>query len=76
MLLLPGTEVEARGSRWLVVSAQQSGQQTLYRLRGLEAVLGHGFGPPSPFEIITPTTDIDPTQAARVRPRPTPRYAR
>src|SRR5205823_4585122 len=32
---LPGTEVEARGLRWEVVSADLAGSQVLYRLRGV-----------------------------------------
>ena len=36
--LLPGTEVEARGLRWELVLTQSLGQQTLYRLRGLDGV--------------------------------------
>jgi len=40
--LLPGTEVVARGLRWEVVSIESLGQETLFRLRGLEnAVLGN-----------------------------------
>jgi len=38
-LLLPGTEVEARGLQWEVVSSQQLGPQTLYRLRGLQGAV-------------------------------------
>ena len=53
--LLPGTEVEARGLRWEVVSTQQLGQQTLYRLRGLEGVTrGQELDLLSPFEHIAP----------------------
>ena len=42
--LLSGTEVHARGLRWEVVSGENLGQQTLFRLRGLEnAVVGLMF---------------------------------
>jgi superfamily II DNA or RNA helicase len=55
MQLLPGTEVQARGLRWEVVTSEQLGPQTLYRLRGAEhAVLGHEFDLLSPFEPIEP----------------------
>lgn len=53
--LLPGTEVQARGLRWEVVTSERLGPQTLYRLRGVEhAVLGHAFDLLSPFEPIAP----------------------
>ena len=53
--LLPGTEVVARGLRWEVVSTQSLGQETLFRLRGLEnAVLGKEFDLLFPFEEIEP----------------------
>lgn len=52
-MLLPGTEVKARDLRWEVVIAQNLGEQTLYRLRGLEgAVRGHEFDVLHPFERI------------------------
>jgi len=38
--LLPGTEVMARGLRWEIVTVEQLGPQTLYRLRGLEGTIG------------------------------------
>ena len=64
--LLPGTEVSARGLRWEVVSSQGLGQQTLYRLRGLQgAVLGHEFDLLHPFEDIQPVRhEINPERAA------------
>lgn len=53
--LLPGTEVNARGLRWEVVTSQSLGPQTLYRLRGLEgAVLGNELDLLHPFEPIEP----------------------
>src|SRR5271157_4867922 len=53
--LLPGTEVVARGLRWEVVSTESLGQETLFRLRGLEnAVLGKELDLLFPFEEIEP----------------------
>ena len=53
--LLPGTEVQARGLRWEVVTSERLGPQTLYRLRGVEhAVRGHEFDLLSPFEPMSP----------------------
>lgn len=53
--LLPGTEVQARGLRWEIVTSQNLGPQTLYRLRGLEnAVLGNELDVLFPFEAIEP----------------------
>ena len=37
--LLPGIEVTARGLRWELVETQPLGEQTLFRLRGLEGVI-------------------------------------
>ena len=37
--LLPGTEVQARGLRWEVVTSDNLGQQMLYRLRCLDDAL-------------------------------------
>lgn len=65
-IILPGTEVEARRVRWEVVSTQELGAQTLFRLRGLEnAVLGKELDLLSPFEEIRPVRhDIRPERAA------------
>ena len=64
--LLPGTEVEARGLRWEVVSTENLGQETLFRLRGLEnAVLGLELDILSPFEKIKPVQhELRPENAA------------
>ncbi len=64
--LLPGTEVEARGLRWEVVFSQAAGQQTLYRLRGLEgAVRGRELDLLAPFEEIRPKNrGFEPERAA------------
>ncbi len=66
MLVLPGTEVEARGLRWHVVSVEQLGPQTLYRLRGATgAVQGEEIDLLSPFEMVSPVTaEMDPEHAA------------
>lgn len=49
--LLPGTEVHARGLRWEVVNAHPLGEQTLFRLRGLDQGLrGYEIDLLSPFE--------------------------
>ena len=66
---LPGTEVEARGLRWEVVSTQQLGQQTLYRLRGLEgAVRGQELDLLSPFEQVAALqAELNPEQATTLR---------
>jgi len=67
--LLPGTEVHARGLRWEVVFSQQLGQQTLYRLRGLDgAVKGQEFDLLSPFETIQANqTALRPDRATTLR---------
>src|SRR5437773_3961964 len=64
--LLPGAEVSARGLRWEVVSSENLGPQTLYRLRGLEnAVLGNELDVLSPFEAVEPVQhDLRPDHAA------------
>lgn len=64
--LLPGTEVSARGLRWEVVSTENMGPQTLYRLRGLEnVVLGHEFDLLHPFEEVEPVRhELRPDRAA------------
>jgi len=49
--ILPGTEVHARGLRWEVVNAHPLGEQTLFRLRGLDQGLrGYEIDILSPFE--------------------------
>jgi SNF2 family DNA or RNA helicase len=67
--LLPGTEVNARGLRWEIVSVQPLGDQMLYRLRGLEhAILGKELDLLSPFEPILPLiTEIQPEKATTLR---------
>ena len=64
--LLPGTEVEARGLRWEVVSSESLGPQTLFRLRGLEnAVLGQELDILRPFEAVDPVMhELRPDRAA------------
>ena len=64
--LLPGTEVEARGLRWEVVSSESLGPQTLFRLRGLEnAVLGQELDILYPFEAVDPVMhELRPDRAA------------
>ncbi|MGO9465688.1 MAG: helicase-related protein [Isosphaeraceae bacterium] len=64
--ILPGTEVVARGLRWEVVSTESLGQETLFRLRGLErAVLGRELDLLSPFEEIEPVQhELRPERAA------------
>ena len=58
--LLPGTEVVARGVRWEVVSTESLGQETLFRLRGLEnAVLGKELDLLFPFEEIEPVRHLN-----------------
>jgi ERCC4-related helicase len=66
MALLPGTEVNARGLRWEVVSSESLGPQTLFRLRGLEgAVLGQELDILYPFEHIEAVVhDLRPERAA------------
>lgn len=52
---LAGTEVTARGLRWVVADSQSMGQQRLYRLRCLEGTLaGREFDLLHPFERIEP----------------------
>lgn len=65
-ILLPGTEVIARGLRWEVVASEHFGPQIMYRLRGLEnAVLGEEFDVLSPFEDIAPVQhELRPDRAA------------
>src|SRR5581483_1164165 len=65
-IFLPGTEVKSRDLRWEVVLSQKLGDQTLYRLRGLEgAVRGHELDLLHPFEKIDPVRHaLDPHGAA------------
>ena len=65
-MLLPGTEVIARGLRWEVVSTQSLGPQAMLRLRGLEnAVLGEELDILSPFEPVQPVQhELRPERAA------------
>lgn len=50
-MILPGTEVHARGLRWIVAHTEDMGQETLLRLRGTEgAMLGSEFDLLYPFE--------------------------
>src|SRR5262245_63336066 len=67
--LLPGTEVQARGLRWEVVTSDSLGQQTLYRLRCLEGALrGQELDLLNPLEPITATVRaIQPERAAPLR---------
>ena len=64
--LLAGTEVEARNLCWEVVSVNQMGQQSLYRLRCLEGELrGNEFDILYPFESVEPVIrDLRPDKAA------------
>ncbi|MBD2358143.1 DEAD/DEAH box helicase family protein [Tolypothrix sp. FACHB-123] len=67
--LLPGTEVQARGLRWEVVTSDRLGGQTLYRLRCLEGVLrGQELDLLAPFETIEPIIhSLQPDRAAPLR---------
>jgi superfamily II DNA or RNA helicase len=64
--LLAGTEVQARGLRWEVVSSSQLGSQVLYRLRLKEGDLrGEELDLLSPFEAIEPIIhELQPERAA------------
>lgn len=68
-LLLPGTEVEARGLRWEVVDAQSLGLQTLYRLRGLAGtVAGAEVDLLAPLEAVEPVVNaLRPDRASPLR---------
>jgi superfamily II DNA or RNA helicase len=68
-VLLPGTEVQARGLRWEIVFSQSLGAQVLYRLRGLHgAFKGEEVELLSPFETIQPTyRTLDPEHAGPIR---------
>lgn len=67
--LLPGTEVQARGLRWEVVTSDRLGLQTLYRLRCIEGVLrGQELDLLCPFEAIEPLIhELRPERAAPLR---------
>lgn len=67
--LLPGTEVQARGLRWEVVTSEPAGEQTLYRLRCSEqgTLLGRELDILSPFETLEPLhKPLQPKRAARL----------
>ena len=68
-LVLPGTQVEARGLAWEVVQTEPAGEQHRYRLRCLQGGLqGMEVDLLHPFEEIRPiTTDFDPLRAGRLR---------
>ncbi|MBM5817854.1 MAG: hypothetical protein FJ083_15110 [Cyanobacteria bacterium K_Offshore_surface_m2_239] len=68
-LVLPGTQVEARGLAWEVVQTEPAGEQQRYRLRCLQGDLqGMEVDLLHPFEAIRPiTTDFDPRRAGRLR---------
>ena len=68
-LVLPGTQVEARGLAWEVVQTEPAGEQQRYRLRCLQGDLqGMEVDLLHPFEAIQPiTTDFDPRRAGRLR---------
>jgi hypothetical protein len=53
-VLLPGTEVQARGLRWEVVFSQSPGTQTLYRLRGL-----HGAFKEKELDLVSPFETVE-----------------
>ncbi|MFZ4439218.1 MAG: hypothetical protein ACOYOS_12370 [Syntrophales bacterium] len=64
--ILPGTEVHARGLRWVVAHTEDMGQQTLLRLRGTEgAMQGLEFDILHPFEDVEPIiADLRPDRAS------------
>lgn len=63
---LPGTEVHARGLRWVVAHTEDMGQQTLLRLRCTEgAMQGLEFDILHPFESVEPVVaDFHPDRAS------------
>ena len=67
--LLTGIEVSARGLRWELVDTQPLGEQTLYRLRGLEGTFqGTEIDILSPLEEVTPLeSEINPEKAAPLK---------
>ncbi len=64
--IIPGMEVIARDLRWEIIHSENMGEQTRYRLRGLQdAILGHEIDILHPFEKIDPLRkDIRPEKAA------------
>jgi hypothetical protein len=68
-VLLPGTEVQARGLRWEVVFSQSLGTQTLYRLRGIHGAFnGQEVEILAPFETIAPTyRPLNPERAGPIQ---------
>lgn len=68
VMLLPGTEVTARGLRWEIISSESLGKQTLYRIRGLEGtVLGNEIDVLWPFESVEPLQrEIQPERAVQL----------
>lgn len=67
--ILPGTEVHARGLRWVVAHTEDLGQQTLLRLRGSEgAVQGMEFDVLHPFEEVEPV--VAELRPERASPKP------
>lgn len=67
--LLPGTEVQARGLRWQLVSCDQQHGRALYRLRGLGGtVAGQEIELLDGLDEIQPIRhDVDPQKAGRLR---------
>ena len=67
--LLSGIEVTARGLRWELVETHPLGEQTLYRVRGLEGVIqGVEIDILSPLEEIIPlSSEINPEKASPLR---------
>ena len=67
-LVLPGTQVEARGLAWEVVQTEPAGEQQRYRLRCLQGDLqGMEVDLLHPFEAIQPiSTDFEPRRAGRL----------
>jgi hypothetical protein len=68
-ILLPGTEVQARGLRWEIVFSQSPGTQTLYRIRGVHAAFkGQDIELLHPVGPIQPTyRELDPECAGPIR---------
>jgi len=64
--IIPGMEVIARDLRWEILHSENMGEQTRFRLRGLEsAILGHEIDILHPFETIDPLRkEIQPEKAA------------
>jgi SNF2 family DNA or RNA helicase len=66
---LPGIEISARGLRWALVDSLPVGEQTLYRVRGLEgAFQGIEIDLLSPLEELIPiASEINPQKAAPLK---------